>query len=399
MIARTALDLVEQTLRQMAAVVLLGPRQVGKTTLAHQLLSRFEGAAYLDLERPADEVKLADPEPYLSGLAGRLVIIDEIQRAPGLFRVLRGLIDARRRQGYRSAQFLLLGSASQVVLAQSSQSLAGRVAYIELPPLQPEELSAKDMDRLWLRGGFPESFLAASDDASWRWRDSFVRTYLERDIRIFAPRVPQTTLRRLWTMLAHEQGALMNVSRLAGSLGVGATSVNRYLDLLTDLMLVRRLQPYFANVGKRLTKSPKIYLRDSGIAHTLLGLTSLDAVLSHAAAGGSWEGLIIEQLIAAAPTGSQPYFFRTAAGAELDLVLDVPGRGLLTYEVKRSSSPVPSKGFYLASESIAATQRCLVYPGHETYRRRGDVDIVPLLVAVARLRDSGAAGDSLKGRQ
>ena len=367
------------------AVALLGPRQVGKTTLAEQLGGAPRRSVYLDLERPEDEAKLSDPEPYLRALAGQLVIIDEVQRMPHLFRVLRGSIDARRRQGHRTAQFLLLGSASRELLAQTSESLAGRIAYVDLPPLQPDEVDGAHMNTLWVRGGFPESFLAAGDRQSFKWRESFLRTYLEREIHAFAPRLATATLRRLWTMLAHEQGGLLNAARLAASLGVATTSVNRYIDLLVDLMLIRRLQPYFVNVGKRMTKSPKIFVRDCGLVHALLGLPDLDSVLSHPVAGASWEGMVLEQLMARAPVAAQPWFYRTSAGAEIDLVLELPGVGIWAYEVKRSSAPKAARGFHTACDDIRATRRLLVYPGDACYPGAGDIEVVSVPQAAADL--------------
>ena len=260
-----------QCLRENPAVALLGPRQIGKTTLAREIASETPDSLYLDLENPRDAARFADPVRYLELHAERLAILDEIQRVPGLFRVLRGQIDERRRQGRRSGQFLLLGSASDALLRQSSESLAGRIVYEELPGLDALEVG-DERETLWIRGGFPDSFTARSDAASARWRLNFVRTYLERDIPQFGVRVPAETLRRFWTMLAHRQGGLLNASELARSLDVSVPAVTRYVDLLSDLMLVRRLPPYFVDVGKRLVKSPKVYIRDSGVLHSLLGL-------------------------------------------------------------------------------------------------------------------------------
>ncbi len=311
-------------LAHFSAVALLGPRQCGKTTLARNLCQQLgERAIYLDLERQADLAKLADPELFLAGQRNRLVVLDEVHRAPGLFQVLRGLIDERRRAGEKAGQFLLLGSAAIDLLRQSGESLAGRIAYLELTPFLANETVPLDLDRLWMRGGFPDSYLAADDSASFEWRLAFIRTYLERDIPQFGPRIPAETLRRFWTMLAHEQGALFNAVRFAGRLGISGQTVARYLDLMTDLLLVRRLPPWAGNAGKRLVKSPKVYIRDSGLAHALLGISSHHDLVGHPVQGGSWEGLVIENLVAQLPPSATASFYRTGAGAEIDLVLQL----------------------------------------------------------------------------
>jgi uncharacterized protein len=367
MYARHRLPLLHQLLGQFPAVAILGPRQVGKTTLALELIREQPSALYLDLEAPPDAAKLADPVAYLDAHADRLLVIDEVQRMPGLFAVLRGVIDRHRRAGRRSGQFLLLGSATGALLAQSAESLAGRIAYMELPSLAAIEVPATQTRSLWIRGGFPESFLAADDAASLRWRQQFIATYLERDIPQLGPRIPAETLRRLWTMLAHEQGQIVNAAKLAASLAVSGQTVARYLDLLCDLMLVRRLRPWASNEGKRLVRTPKVYVRDSGIAHALLGLADYDDVVSHPVAGGSWEGWVIENLMAVAPTSTQAYFYRSAAGAEIDLVLELPKRQRWAIEIKRSSAPSVSRGFHIAAADIKATARFAVHAGPESF--------------------------------
>ena len=273
-------------MESQAGVVLLGPRQVGKTTLA-QDIAESRDAVYLDMERAADRQVLEEPDLYLDEQADRLVVIDEVQLLPNLFKALRGQIDRRRRQGHRFGQFLLLGSASNTLLHQSAESLAGRVSYHELTPFTLPEIGANAMSALWLRGGFPNSHLAKSDRASRTWREEFTRTYLERDIPSFGLRIPAETLRRFWTMLAHEQGGLLNAAKLAGNLGVSGQSVARYLDLLAELMLVRRLPPWHSNAGKRLVKSPKVYIRDPGLTHALLGIETQEDLLGHPVVGGS----------------------------------------------------------------------------------------------------------------
>jgi hypothetical protein len=386
MYPRRTLQAVLSALQEQAAVVLLGPRQVGKTTLA-LAIAATRPAAYLDLERTADRAVLAEPGLYLDDQADRLVILDEVQQMPGLFADLRGQIDARRRRGRRTGQFLLLGSASDLLLRQSAESLAGRVRYVEMPPLQLDEVGADRLADLWLRGGFPDSFQADGDRASLSWREDFLRTYLERDIPALGPRIPAATLRRFWTMLAHAQGGVSNAAALAEGLGVSGQSVGRYLDLLVDLMLVRRLPPWHANLGKRLVKSPKVYVRDSGLVHALLGLGTLESLLGHPVVGGSWEGFCIETLIAAAPAGTEAFFYRTAAGAELDLVLRLPDGAVWAVEIKRATAPRLSRGFHIAAEDIGASRKLLVYAGARQVPAAADTRALPLPDAVALLRN------------
>ena len=310
LIARRLGSLIEERLRHMPGVVLLGPRQVGKTTLAREIAAnRKARAIYLDLERPTDERRLDDADAFLRAQSGKLVVIDEIHRAPALFATLRGIIDDRRAAGERAGHVLLLGSAAIDLMRQASETLAGRVEYIELAPIDILELPkpAADIRRLWVRGGFPESLLAEDDAASLRWRRSFIRSYLERDVPMFAPRLPAETIGRLWTMLAHGQGTPLNQSRLASSLAVSTPAIGRYIDLLVDLLLVRRLRPWSGNVGKRLVRTPKTYIRDSGLTHALLDLERWDDVLGHPVAGASWEGFAIDNLLAVAGERRTPY--------------------------------------------------------------------------------------------
>lgn len=365
-------------LAEAPAVALLGPRQVGKTTLALEVAGS-RPSIYLDLESEAGRAKLAEPELYLAQHADKLVILDEIQRTPQLFQSLRGIIDAGRRRGQGKGRFLVLGSASIDLLKQSSESLAGRIRYLELAPLDAGEIGREGLDPLWLRGGFPESLLAPSDAASLRWRVDFIRTYLERDVPQLGPRIPAETLRRLWTMLAHQQGGLLNAAALARALAVDGKTVAAYLDLLVDLLLVRRLLPWHGNTRKRLVKSPKVYVRDSGLVHALLGIGDREALLAHPVAGGSWEGLAIESLIAAAPSGTGAYFFRTSAGAEIDLLLRLPGSSQpWAIEIKRGLAPKIEKGFHLACESVQPERRLVVYGGVERFPLAAGVDAVAL---------------------
>ena len=368
-------------LRLFPAVGLLGPRQVGKTTLARSIAEAAgeiigKPGRYLDLESPVDLERLSDPLAYLRAQRGRLVVLDEIHRAPRLFNTLRGVIDERIRAGEPCGQFLLLGSASVALLRQSGESLAGRIGYLELSPFDAREVDADALPRLWNRGGFPRSYLADSDAASMTWRNNFIRTYLERDVPELGPRIPAQTLRRLWTMLAHSQGGVLNAAALAGSLAVDGKTVVRYLDLLTDLLLTRRLPPYRANVRKRLAKSPKVYVRDSGVVHALLRLGDLDDVLGHPVAGPSWEGFVVETLLGAAPESARASFYRTATGVEIDLVLELPGGELWAVEIKRTSAPAVSKGLRVALADVRPSRAFLVYGGAERYPKGDGIEAI-----------------------
>jgi len=379
MIERRHRATVEGLMQRHPAVALLGPRQSGKTTLALEI-GQGRSSVYLDLESPSDLVKLKEPELYLVGHEDKMVILDEVQRVPDLFKVLRGLIDAGRRRGHRVGRFLLLGSASIDLLKQSSETLAGRIAHSELTPFDMLEVvkTSADMNRHWLRGGFPDSFLAPDDRSSAEWRELFIRTYLERDIPQLGPRVPAETLRRFWTMLAHEQGGLLNAARISQGLAVSGHTVARYLDLLVDLLLVRRLTPWISNTGKRMVKSPRVFVRDSGIVHALLGLETLDKLLGHPVVGASWEGYVIENLLSTAPANAQAGFYRTSAGAEIDLVLSMGDGRLWAIEIKRSLSPQPSKGFWLACDDIRPDARFVVYPGAERYPLKDGLEAIGL---------------------
>lgn len=392
MIARRAVNLTRTALKRQAAVALIGPRQVGKTTLALAIAEQTE-ALYLDLEAGADRAKLADPALFLSEYEDRLVILDEIHRAPELFQELRGLIDRGRRAGKAMGRFLILGSASMDLLRQSGESLAGRIEYVPLNPLDVLDVTAATapMAALWVRGGLPDSLLAASDTDSLAFRRDFIRTYLQRDVAEFTQRrLPAETLERLWTMLAHGQGGLLNASRLAASLGVSSPTVTGYIDLLVNLLLVRRLRPFHANVRKRLVKSPKVYVRDSGLVHALLGIESHNALAGHPVAGASWEGFVIENLLAAVPPGTAASFFRTQAGAEIDLVLELPGRRKpWAIEVKLGLTPSSSRGFLHARGDIEPERAFIVYSGDERYPLSEDVEAIGLREMAAALQESG----------
>ncbi len=381
MINRQFETTVRQKLQHIPAVVLLGPRQVGKTTLARILAKDWpSGAVYLDLERPADRLKLEDADSYLRAQQGKLVILDEIHRAPGVFEVLRGIIDDNRQAGQRAGQFLLLGSAALDLMRQSSETLAGRAAYVDMAPINTAEAASAGIppNTLWLRGGFPDSLLAADDTQSLDWRRDFIRSYLERDVPMFAPRLPAETIGRLWTMLAQNQGSVLNQARIASALGVANPTIDRYIDLLVDLQLVRRLQPWSGNLGKRLVKSPKVYVRDSGLLHGLLALETLDDLLGHPVCGLSFEGFCIDNLIQAAGSQRVPHFYRTQVGAEIDLVLGRGGQPEMAIEIKRSMTPSPEKGFAIACDDLQITQRYVVYPGTESFPLRHGAQAIGL---------------------
>ncbi|MEY2343320.1 ATP-binding protein [Acidithiobacillus sp. IBUN Pt1247-S3] len=375
MISRRITSVLRQRLAESPAVALLGPRQVGKTTLALALAAEMP-SLYLDLESEADQAKLQEPELFLGEHLDRLVILDEVHRAPGLFPVLRGLIDRARRAGKHNGSYLLLGSASPELLRQSGETLAGRISHLELAPLDAEEVD--DWQRLWRRGGFPDSYAAASELQSLRWRRDFIRSYLERDIPNLGFRVPAERMRRLWTMLAHLQGSLINQAQLARNLEVDAKTISHYLDLLVDLFLLRRLPPWHSNTGKRLVKSPKIYLRDAGLLHALLHIQDGQQLLAHPIVGASWEGFIIEQILDWMPEGSETAFYRSAAGAEIDLVLRLPNGELWALEIKRSIKPRVSKGFYQACEDIDADHRLVIHAGTDAFPLAEGVRAVPV---------------------
>jgi predicted AAA+ superfamily ATPase len=389
MIPRRIQSVVENALSYQAAVALIGPRQVGKTTLALEVGEKLN-ALYLDLESSEDRAKLANPSLFFESLEDRLVILDEIHRTPEIFQVLRGVIDKGRRKGKGKGRFLILGSVSVDLLRQSGESLAGRIAYIDMAPITAQEIEpdVASRERLWLRGGFPSSYLAATDAESLALRKDFIRTYLERDVPMFGPRIPAETLERLWTMLAHHQGGLLNASELARALSISTQSVNRYIDLLVDLLLVRRLLPYHTNVGKRLVKSPKVYVRDSGIVHALLGLETLDRLAGHPVVGTSWEGFVIESLMAALPWRSQAFFYRTAAGAEIDLVIERPDAKLWAIEIKRSLTTKPARGFYQAIQDLKPERSFVVHASADRFPIAEGVEAISVRELASELSSS-----------
>jgi len=379
MFRRLASLSIEKALSRQAAVALIGPRQVGKTTLA-QDIADGRPSIYLDLENIADRGKLENPDLFLEQHEDELVVLDEIHRVPEIFGSLRGIIDRGRRKGKRTGRFLILGSAA-IELLRQSETLAGRIAYVDLTPLHALEVGseAQALNRLWVRGGFPDSYLATDDDESFELRRDFIRTYLERDVPMFGPRIPAETLENLWIMLAHCQGQTLNSSKLAGSMGVSAPTVTSYVNLLKDLLLLRKLPPFHANVKKRLVKSPKVYVRDSGLLHALLGIRNHDDLLGHPVAGASWEGFVIESLLAVAPNHTKASFYRTTAGAEIDLVLEFGGKqGIWAIEIKRSMAAKLERGNHLALKDIKPEKAFVIYPGKDRYVKSNGVEAISL---------------------
>jgi len=387
MIPRRLEARIEEATKFSPAVALMGPRQVGKTTLALNLSERLP-ALYLDLENSLDAAKVQDIRAFHAEHRDKLIIMDEVQRKPEIFKELRGIIDQERRRGNKEGLFLFLGSASMDLLQQSGESLAGRIAYFELFGIDGLEfggMSVESIHKLWLRGGFPESLLATSETQSLRWRRDFIRTYLERDIPQLGPRIPAQTLERFWIMLSHNQGGVINASQLARNLDVSSTTINRYLDLMADLLLVRRLQPWAGNAGKRLVRAPKVYVRDSGLVHALLNIQTYDDLIGHPVVGGSWEGFVIENLMSVMEARALPYFYRTTAGAEIDLVLEFSGQEKWAIEIKRSSTPVLSKGFHIACDDIGAERKYVVYSGLEKFPIREGVIAIPLAMLMQEI--------------
>lgn len=389
MLSRQISEKLQATIAQVPAVALLGARQVGKTTLAKTIAKGID-SIYLDLEAPEDLLKLSDPSSFLSSHSDKLVILDEIQRSPDLFPLLRGLIDKNREQGRRAGQFLLLGSASMDLMRQSSESLAGRISYLGMTGLNVAEIDGGQQARqtLWLRGGFPDSYLAADNDLAMDWLENLIRTYLERDVPQMGFRVPAIRLRRLWTMLAHLQGETINYSRLASNFEVDAKTITNYIDILADLLLVRRLQPWNANVKKRLVKSPRYYVRDSGILHRLLGINSYDGLLSNPVLGKSWEGFVVENILSLLPIRAESYFYRTSAGAEIDLIIKMPSSEIWAIEIKHGVAPKIGKHFSKICDDVGATHKYILYGGDEEFPVGSDVKIISLPGLMQRLRSN-----------
>ena len=391
MLPRRARKSLLRALDRQPAVALVGPRQCGKTTLARAIAEEAD-SLYLDLADPQDAARLSEPRGFLARHEHRLVILDEIHHAPDLFLALRGVIDDGRRRGLTAGRFLILGSASMRLLRQSAETLTGRIAFESLAPFDALETAATPgaLDRLWLRGGFPTSFLAPDDRTSFEIRRDLIAAILGRDIPEFAPRpLPMETLRRLLTMLAHQQGGPVNRAALASGLGIREATVSRYLDLFVDLLLVRRIEPWTSNTGKRLRKAPRLLIRDSGLVHALLGIRSLDELLGHPVAGPSWEAFVIENLLRAAPPLASCGAYRTLRGAECDLVLELPPNELWAVEVKRGAAPRLERGFRDACQDIRPTRRFAAYPGADRFPLRNGVEAI----GVPDLMREAAAAD------
>lgn len=394
MIHRILEEKLIQGLKSMPVVVLLGPRQVGKTTLAIDL-NKFDLGKplhYLDLELDSDLAKLDDAESYLRRFENQLMVIDEIQRRPALFKILRGLVDVRKRVGERTCQFLLLGSASKDLLQQSSETLAGRIRYLELSPFSVMELYQNDpsgfnYEKLWFRGGFPDSYLAETDSDSWDWRYDFITTYVERDIPLFGAQVSATRMKRFWSMLAHYHGQQAVLSEIAKSLEVSHTTIRTYLDILQDFFMVRQLQPWSGNTRKRLVKSPKIYIRDTGLLHRLLTIPSFEQLMGHPLVGTSWEGFVIENISTLLTPDWVSSYYRSSNQSEIDLVLEGPAREVWAIEIKKSVSPTLSSGFYHACEDIQATRKLVIYSGSDQFPMKGGIEVIGLVAFLKMIRE------------
>lgn len=382
MITRELQKQLLQAIQNMPVVVLLGARQVGKTTLVLTIPTLLDKeVVYLDLELDSDLAKLSDAEAYLRRCEKKLLIIDEVQRKPDLFRLLRGLVDVRKRSGEKTAQFLLLGSASRDLIQHSSETLAGRIRFLTLPPFSVLEISnnsTADVEMHWLRGGFPDSYLASSENESWNWRSDFIASYIERDIPFMGPHISATTMRRLWSMLAHNNSQQVNYSKLGGSLGVSYKTIKNYIDLLTDFYMLRQLQPWSGNTKKRLVKAPKIYIRDCGLTHRFLNITDFEALLGHPAIGASWEAYVVENIINQLSDQWRCSFYRTSAGAEIDLVLEKGNTHVWAIEIKRALAPKVSKGFHYACEEIKATHKFVIYPGLDRFPLPHGIEVMDI---------------------
>jgi uncharacterized protein len=375
MTTRVLLKLLEKDLQTVPAVVLFGPRQVGKTTLVKQLVeSHPEKFLYFDMELPSDRVKLTDAELFLTRLEDKTVIIDEVQFVPDLFPVLRALIDQKDIPG----RFMLLGSASPELLQKSAESLAGRVRYRELFPFSISEIERTENDKLWFRGGFPRAFLASNDEDAMQWYADFLRTYTTRDLPLLGLPMPALQTERLLQMLAHQHGQLLNYSTLSKSLGVSQPTVTNAIYYLEEAMLVKTLKPWHSNTGKRLVKTPKIYIRDSGMLHYLLGTGNFNQLMGHPQAGNSWEGFVIQQIMSRLPANLLPYFYRTGAGAELDLVLAKGNTITHAIEIKLSSAPKLSRGNTESINDLQPEHRAVIIAGEGGYPLRDGWEVYGL---------------------
>jgi uncharacterized protein len=391
MISRSISENVKEGLEIFPAVAILGPRQVGKTTLVKQLLSDLnKPTIYLDLEYFADASKLNEPDTFFLEHQDKTIILDEIQRMPELFQLLRSIIDQNRQNG----RFILLGSASPDLLKKSSETLAGRILYLEMHPIQYQEIANESFDykALWIRGGYPTPLLATRPKAAMLWQNSFVQTYVERDLPALGLAASPALIRNLLRMVSHVHSGLLTYSDLANSLNISMPSVKSYLDYLENAFLIRKLEPYFVNIGKRLVKSPKIYIRDSGLLHFLLGIENFDQILGHPTLGASWEGFVIQQIIANLAIGVEPYFYRTKDGAELDLLLVKYGVIEAAIEIKFGSSPAISRGNTQAWADLQAKQNLIITPEADDYWYKNDVRVCNLSTMWQYLQKGGLLG-------
>jgi len=380
-IERAITQTIQSRLSFFPALALLGPRQTGKSTLAKQIIDTVNNAVYLDLERPADLNKINDPEVYFSHHKNGLICLDEIQRAPDLFPFLRGFLDRNDRGG----QLLILGSASRDLLKQSSESLAGRISYLEISPFTLLEIDDSHDHTHWLRGGFPRSFLAPNNELSFVWREDYIASFLERDIPQIGFNIPALTLSRFWRMLAHNHGQCLNSAKLANSMAVSAHTIRSYIDILESTFIVRTLLPYVSNIKKRMIKSPKVYIRDTGLLHALLDIRTFDDLLGHPVYGPSFEGYVIDNILSSFPDWKGS-FYRTSNGAEIDLVLN-KGQKSIAIEIKASSAPQVSKGFWSAIEDIQPTESWVIAPVMDTYTYKKDVNVTNLSGFLSRLKN------------
>jgi len=373
-IQRTKEATVIGLLSNFPVVAITGARQVGKTTLAKTIAAKTgQKTLYLDLESPRDEGKLVEPELFFERFDNHLIIIDEIQRRPDLFPIIRAVVDRNRQPG----RFLLLGSASPVLIRESSESLAGRITYEELPPFTWNELSKTyRMKRLWVRGGFPEAFLSENRAYSQRWLQDYIRTMIERDLPLLGLNTDLAKFRNFLKMLAHQNGQLLNQENLARSVGVTSPTISKYLDYLEHAYIIRRLEPWHRNVKKRLVKSPKVFIRDTGVLHALLGIEGEDALRAHPAAGGSWEGFVLQQIIAIASDSYSFYFYRTHQGAEADLIIVRDEQPLVCIDIKLNRSPKPAKGFHNVIEDNQTSKNIIITPGSDRYPVHKQIDVI-----------------------
>ncbi|VAW74079.1 hypothetical protein MNBD_GAMMA15-1752 [hydrothermal vent metagenome] len=395
MIPRLLTNELIEALQNMPAVALLGSRQVGKTTLALEISKTNinKPISYLDLELDSDLAKLDDAEGYLRTFENKLLIIDEVQLKPDLFKILRGLIDRRKRAGESSAQFLLLGSASRDLLQQTSESLAGRIRYLELKPFSVPEIAAQEPlefspEKLWFRGGYPQSYLAANDNESWKWRSDFISSYIERDIPQLGINISASKMSRFWKMLSHYQGQQVNMSSLGKSLEVSHTTIRNYLDVLTDLYMVRQLPPWAGNTKKRLVKSPKVYIRDTGILHHLLSISEYDDLLGNPVSGHSWEGFVVENILGNLSDKWRASYYRTSEQTEVDLILEKSQQEIWGIEIKRSSAPKTRPGFHRACKEIKATKKFVVYSGKERFPISENTEAIGMIELLGLLKRS-----------